>query len=113
MAKTMLRDDLLRSHAFSAPRPQRVERIETHISRVFQGKRDVYKVKKPVDLGFLDFTTIEKRKQACHAEVALNERLAPGRLPRRRARRSPWGRRVRIRRDRRRGGLGCPHATPA
>jgi aminoglycoside phosphotransferase family enzyme/predicted kinase len=37
----------------------------------------VHKVKKPVDFGFLDFTTLELRRQACEAEVALNRRLAP------------------------------------
>jgi aminoglycoside phosphotransferase family enzyme/predicted kinase len=50
---------------------------ETHISRVFLGDERVYKLKKPVQLGFLDFTTLERRKHYCHAEVALNRRLAP------------------------------------
>ena len=50
---------------------------ETHISWVFLGD-DVFKVKKPVALGFLDFSTSEKRRQACEAEVRLNRRLAPG-----------------------------------
>jgi aminoglycoside phosphotransferase family enzyme/predicted kinase len=53
------------------------ELIETHISWVFLGSADVYKVKRPVDLGFLDFTTLEKRRAACDAEVRLNRRLAP------------------------------------
>lgn len=50
---------------------------ETHISWVFLGEREVWKVKKPVDLGFLDFTTLESRRAACAAEVRLNRRLAP------------------------------------
>ena len=50
---------------------------ETHISLVFLAGGVVYKVKKPVDFGFLDFTTIEKRRTACDAEVELNRRLAP------------------------------------
>lgn len=51
---------------------------ETHISvLVFVGDR-AYKLKKPVDLGFLDFTTREKRLAACRREVELNRRLAPG-----------------------------------
>ena len=54
-----------------------LELIETHISRVFVGERQVWKVKKPVDFGFLDFTTLEKRRRACEAEVELNRRLAP------------------------------------
>ncbi len=52
--------------------------VETHISWVFLGEREVWKVKKPVDLGFLNFTTPELRRQACEAEVRLNRRLAPG-----------------------------------
>ncbi len=50
---------------------------QTHISWVFLGERDVYKVKKPVDFGFLDFTTPDRRRAACMAEVDLNRRLAP------------------------------------
>lgn len=53
------------------------ELVETHISWVFLADRVVYKVKKPVDFGFLDFTSIEKRREACEAEVRLNARLAP------------------------------------
>ncbi len=50
---------------------------ETHISLVFLRGADVYKVKKPVSLGFLDFSTLDLRREACEAEVALNRRLAP------------------------------------
>lgn len=53
------------------------ELIETHISWVFLGAEDVFKVKRPVDLGFLDFSTVENRHEACQAEVRLNRRLAP------------------------------------
>jgi len=53
------------------------ELIETHISWVFLGAELVYKVKRPVDLGFLDFTTTEKRRAACYSELRLNRRLAP------------------------------------
>lgn len=50
---------------------------ETHTSTlVFIGDR-AYKLKRPVDLGFLDFRTREAREAACHREVALNRRLAP------------------------------------
>jgi aminoglycoside phosphotransferase family enzyme len=50
---------------------------ETHISViVFLGDR-AYKVKKPVSLGFLDFSTREARLAACRSEVELNRRLAP------------------------------------
>lgn len=51
---------------------------ETHASIVFLAAADAYKLKKPVNLGFLDFSTLEKRHAACEAEVALNRRLAPG-----------------------------------
>jgi len=53
------------------------ELVETHISWIFLGADEVFKVKRPVDLGFLDFTTIEKRRAACDAELQLNRRLAP------------------------------------
>lgn len=53
----------------------RVELIETHISWVFLAGERVYKVKKPVDLGFLDFTTPERRRFFCEEEVRLNRRL--------------------------------------
>ncbi len=51
--------------------------VETHISSVLLGERDVFKRKKPVDLGFLDFRTLAARRAACEAEVRLNARLAP------------------------------------
>ena len=51
--------------------------LETHISHVFLAGDDAYKLKKPVDFGFLDFTTPEKRRAACLDEVRLNARLAP------------------------------------
>ena len=54
----------------------RVELIETHISWVFLAGERVYKVKKPVDLGFLDFTTLERRRFFCEEEVRLNRRLS-------------------------------------
>jgi len=56
----------------------RVDLIQTHISYVFLAGDFVYKVKKPVDLGFLDFTTLEKRRHFCQEEVRLNRRLCPG-----------------------------------
>ena len=50
---------------------------ETHCSWVVLAGRFAYKLKKPVDLGFLDFTTVERRAAACAEEVRLNRRLAP------------------------------------
>jgi len=55
---------------------QRVTVIQTHISIVFVADHFVYKVKKPVDFGFLDFSSLEKREYYCHQEVILNRRLA-------------------------------------
>lgn len=51
--------------------------LETHISDVFLAGDFAYKLKKPVDFGFLDFTTLEKRRAACADELRLNARLAP------------------------------------
>ncbi len=51
--------------------------IQTHISAVLLGQDRVLKLKKPVNFGFLDYTTPEKRLAACQAEVELNSRLSP------------------------------------
>lgn len=51
--------------------------IETHISWVLLTGNYAYKVKKPVNLGFLDFSTLEKRRFYCQQELRLNRRLAP------------------------------------
>ena len=61
------------------PHPvDKVELIETHISWVLLAGDRVYKIKKPVDFGFLDFSTLEKRLHFCREEVRLNQRTAPG-----------------------------------
>jgi len=52
-----------------------VRKEETHTSWVFLTGKHAYKVKKPVDFGFLDFTTLEKRKYFCEQEIILNRRL--------------------------------------
>ena len=54
-----------------------VEVLHTHISVVFLAGSYAYKIKKPVNLGFLNFTTLEKRRHFCEEEVRLNRRLAP------------------------------------
>jgi len=54
-----------------------IEHLQTHISDVFLAGEYAYKLKKPLDFGFLDFTTLEKRRRACLDEVRLNARLAP------------------------------------
>jgi len=69
-------EKLLQAKAF----PHAVERlalIETHISWVVLTGEYVYKIKKPVDLGFVDFTGLASRKHFCEEELRLNRRTAP------------------------------------
>ena len=56
---------------------QPVEKVETHISWVLLAGGFAYKIKKAVNLGFLDFSTLEKRRFYCAEELRLNRRLAP------------------------------------
>jgi uncharacterized protein len=69
-------DALSRTSSYPFP-VQKVEVRQTHISVVFLAGAYAYKVKKPVDLGFLDFGSLEKRRHFCEEEVRLNRRLAP------------------------------------
>src|SRR5437867_2882105 len=69
--------DFLASPALYPHRPAEVRVIQTHISWVFIASPFVFKVKKPVNLGFLDFSTLEKRRHFCEREVELNRRLCP------------------------------------
>ena len=55
---------------------EKVEVHHTHISVVFLAGPFAYKIKKPVNLGFLDFSTLDKRRHYCEEEVRLNRRLA-------------------------------------
>jgi len=55
----------------------RFETIETHISIVLLTGQYAYKFKKPVDLGFVDFSSLDKRRYYCEEELRLNRRLAP------------------------------------
>jgi aminoglycoside phosphotransferase family enzyme len=57
--------------------PGRVGLVQTQISYVFLAGDFVYKIKKPVDMGFLDYTTLEKRLFFCRRELELNRRLCP------------------------------------
>lgn len=57
--------------------PAGVTPRETHMSWVFLAGDRVYKLKKPVRFSYLDFSTLERRKAACLAELSLNRRLAP------------------------------------
>src|SRR5262245_9292397 len=69
---------LRRPEAYPPPPPTRVALVTTHISWVFLTDHDVWKLKRPVDYGFLDYTTLERRRHACEEEARLNQRLAPG-----------------------------------
>jgi aminoglycoside phosphotransferase family enzyme len=57
--------------------PGQIELIQTHISFVFITKTYVYKVKKAVNFGFLDFSTLDKRLLFCEKELELDRRLCP------------------------------------
>jgi len=63
--------------AVYGPSVDRVEKLETHISYLFLAGPKVYKVKKAVNLGFLDFSTLAQRHLYCLEELRLNRRLAP------------------------------------
>lgn len=75
-ARSLL-EDLRRPEAYPTPRPSRVTQLITHISWVFLTDRDVWKLKRPVDYGFVNYTTLERRQRSCEDEVRLNRRLAP------------------------------------
>lgn len=77
-AHSRLRDELLQylNNPQSYPHePKKVTHVQTHISHVFLAPPFVYKLKKPVDFGFLDYSTLEKRREFCRREVELNRRL--------------------------------------
>lgn len=71
-----LAEALARPQALGHPL-ERCEILETHISVVLLTGRFAYKIKKPVDLGFVDFSTRERRRRFCEEELRLNRRLAP------------------------------------
>lgn len=83
MIETATRPDLddiiraLRQPAIYPNQPATVEVVETHASVVFIAGGHVYKLKKPVDFGFLDYSTLARRRLMCQLEVQLNRRLAP------------------------------------
>ncbi len=76
MTPSSLKDALRRPDAFPH-QVGRIELAETHASLVFLAGSRAYKIKKPVDLGFLDYSTLAKRRHYCREEVRLNRRLAP------------------------------------
>ena len=68
-------DDLL-DPRFLPDKTESVSLTQTHISLVFLADEFVYKIKKPVNFGFLDFSTLKKRRYYCHQEIILNRRLS-------------------------------------
>jgi len=74
MVQKQVVEALMKPEAYDEE-PGRIELIQTHISFVFLTRNLAYKVKKAVSLGFLDFTTVEKRRFFCEKELQLNRRL--------------------------------------
>ena len=74
MVQKQVVEALMKPEAYDEE-PGRIELMQTHISFVFLTRKFVYKVKKAVDLGFLNFTTFEKRRFFCEKELELNRRL--------------------------------------
>ena len=68
--------DLLHPDKYDHPVAE-TDLVQTHISYVILAGDFVYKFKKPVDFGFLNFSTLEKRKLFCRQELTLNQRLCP------------------------------------
>lgn len=75
-AHAALVNGLRQALASANPRSE-LRLIETHISSVLLAGDAAYKLKKPVNLGFLDFTTLAARKRFCELELTLNRRTAP------------------------------------
>lgn len=69
-------EDLLKPGAYRFL-PEEIELKQTHLSYLLFTPKYVYKIKKPVDFGFVDFTTLDKRLYYCQREVELNCRLCP------------------------------------
>lgn len=70
-------DQFLLNSANHAERPKQIEYKETHISKLYLTANYVYKRKKSVALDFVDFSSLDRRYQACLDELRLNRRLAP------------------------------------
>jgi hypothetical protein len=76
-AKTMnpVAEALRHPEAYPHPVDQEIRIVETHISWIFLTGTYAYKLKKPVNLGFLDFSTLDRRRHFCFEELRLNRRL--------------------------------------
>ena len=67
----------LKNHSVYSHSVSEITILETHISWVILTGPFAYKIKKPIDLGFLNFSTLTLRYQACLNELRLNRRMAP------------------------------------
>lgn len=67
---------IIKNHGFPG-NSENPELVETHISWIILTTDFAYKIKRPVKLSFLDFSTLEKRKHFCEEELKLNRRIAP------------------------------------
>lgn len=76
MAQSQVIEALLDPARYPYP-VKHIQHVETHISHVLLTGSFVYKLKKPINLGFLDFSTLDKRRFYCEEELRLNRRLAP------------------------------------
>ncbi|NJR51524.1 MAG: AAA family ATPase [Leptolyngbyaceae cyanobacterium CSU_1_3] len=72
----LLVQQMLKPEFYPHPVTATIDLIQTHVSYVLLTGEFVYKLKKPVNYGFLDFSTLEKRKHFCHEELRLNQRGA-------------------------------------
>ena len=70
-------EQMLSPKFYEHPVTEPIQLLQTHISFVLLTGKYAYKVKKPMNFGFLDFSTLEKRKYFCEEELRLNRRLAP------------------------------------
>src|ERR1039457_6036364 len=75
MIRSMLKS-LLKPEAYPDPTTS-VELVQTHVSWIFLTDDHAYKIKKPVDFGFLNFSTIDRRRFYCNEEIKFNSRLCP------------------------------------
>ena len=67
---------MLKADFYPHPVTEPVRLMQTHVSQVLLTGDYVYKLKKPVNFGFLDYSTLEKRKHFCEEEIRLNQRGA-------------------------------------
>jgi uncharacterized protein len=68
---------MLQPDFYPHPVQEPIQLLQTHISYVLLTGEYAYKVKKPINFGFLDFSSLEKRRYFCHEELRLNRRLSP------------------------------------